>query len=230
MSSEPTFASWDACLPHTARWLSNSDIGQRKVVPGGTRLYQQSDMHRDFYLIRSGFVQTAMNHENGRRLLLEVMGPGSMFGEGAAFEQTPRFVDAWTVTACELSMYEPAEVTKSQDAVELLEDLIKLMAAKQRILALKLLQFSNDEPELRLRHLIARVVAVQARSKNTSNTQVSQIWISQEKLGEMCGMSRVSAARSLRRMAKAGLVVTHPKYVEVLDVDGLLNNQSHHLY
>lgn len=217
-----TFASWDACVPYTGVWLADATIGQPRQVISGARIYGQNDLHRSFYLIRSGFVQTSMTHENGRSLMLELMGPGSMFGEGAAFDGAPRFVDASAVTDCELTAYAASDIRAAgAKTVELLESLIKIMGAKQRILATKLLQFSSDDPEARLRNLLARLVAVQRRAAPSGGSRVNQIWISQEQLGAMCGMSRISAARALRRLAEAGLISTHPKYVEVIDAEGL---------
>ena len=221
-SSPSTFASWDACVPHSSVWLAETSIGRPRQVTAGTLIYAQGTPHAPFYLIRSGFVQTAMTHESGRRLTLELMGPGSMFGEGAAFDGSPRFVDARAATDCALTAYLPADVLAAgAPSLPLLESLIKIMGAKQRILAAKLLQFSGDDPEVRLRHLLARLVSVQRRADPSGGARVNQVWISQEQLGEMCGMSRVSAARALRRLSRLGLLGTHPRYVEVLDADGL---------
>lgn len=217
-----TFASWDACIPYTGAWLAETALGQPRQVAAGARIYGQNDAHRSFYLIRSGYVQTSMTHDSGRRLMLELMGPGSMFGEGAAFDGAPRFVDAWAVTDCALTAYVPAEILAlGPQALDLLESLIKIMGAKQRILATKLLQFSGDDPEARLRHLLTRLVSVQRRAAPAGGPRVQQIWFSQEQLAEMCGMSRISAARALRRLAEAGLIRTHPKFVEVVDAEGL---------
>ena len=212
------FASWDACVAHSGIWLANSSIGRRRRIAAGVLIYAQGSRHPFFYLIRQGFVQTAMTHETGRRLALELMGPGSIFGEGAAFDGSERFVDAWATTDCELTVYAPDDIRNAGTSGALLfESLIKIMGAKQRILAAKLLQFSNEDPQARMRALLARLVSVQRRSDPSGGARINQIWISQEQLGEMCGMSRVSAARALRRLADGGLVSTHPKYVEVLD-------------
>jgi CRP-like cAMP-binding protein len=119
-------------------------------------------------------------------------------------------------------MYTAADVLNSgPDAPRLLQSVVCIMAAKQRVLASKLLQFSSEAPESRLRRLLARLVAVQQRAEPVDPMQTRQIWITQERLGQMCGMSRISAARSLQRLAAAGLIRTHARYVEVLDVEQL---------
>ena len=150
------FPSWDACIPHTDIWLQAGGIGRVRRCKRGEVLYSQHQPHRYFYLLRSGFVRADMGRENGRRLTLEVMGPGSLFGEGAAFDGGLRYVDAWCVTDVVLSIYEPAEVSRAPQGIALFESLVKIMSAKQRVLAAKLLHFAESNPELRLRQLLAR--------------------------------------------------------------------------
>ena len=221
-SRTPIYASWDACVPHTEPWLGSASIGVVSKIAAGTVLYSQGEMHDKFYLIRQGFVQAAMVHANGRRLMLELMGPGTMFGEGAAFEGSPRFVEARAVTDSELSAYTPSDVLAAgSEAVRLLQSIVRIMGTKQRILANKLLQFSSEDPESRLRDLLSRILAVQRRAPAADGVRPNQVWISQERLGEMCGMSRISAARALRRLSDAGIIRTHAKFVEVIDPEAL---------
>jgi CRP-like cAMP-binding protein len=100
-------------------------------------------------------------------------------------------------------------------------DIVKVMASKQRTLAGKLLAFNNEDPESRLRRLLGTLVTVQRRTGGSDEARAQQIWLSQESLAEMCGMSRISAARALRRLANLGLVRTHARFVEVVDPAGL---------
>jgi CRP/FNR family cyclic AMP-dependent transcriptional regulator len=163
-----------------------------------------------------------MLHSNGRRLLLELMGPGTMFGEGAAFDGQPRYVDAQAMTDARLSVYAAADIVAAgARAPALLQDIVRIMASKQRVLAGKLLAFNSEDPQGRLRHLLGKLVAVQTRASPHDRQRAAQIWLSQESLAEMCGMSRISAARALRSLAELGLVRTHPRYVQVLDPGGL---------
>lgn len=215
-------ASWDACLAHTRPWLEDSSLGQLREVSAGTVLYTQGAPHKFFYLIREGFVQSSMLHGSGRRLLLELMGPGTLFGEGSAFDGQPRYVEMQAVTDSMLSAYTPADILAAGARTpELMADVVKVMASKQRTLAGKLLAFNNEDPESRLRRLLGTLVTVQRRTGGSDEARAQQVWLSQESLAEMCGMSRISAARALRRLANLGLVRTHARFVEVVDPAGL---------
>ncbi|MEY3273368.1 MAG: hypothetical protein RLZZ341_2269 [Pseudomonadota bacterium] len=65
------------------------------------------------------------------------------------------------------------------------------------------------------------LVTVQRRAGGSDEARARQVWLSQESLAEMCGMSRISAARTLRRPAHLGWVRTHARFVEVVDLAGL---------
>jgi broad specificity phosphatase PhoE len=65
------------------------------------------------------------------------------------------------------------------------------------------------------------LVTVQRRAGGSDEARARQVWLSQESLAEMCGMSRISAARALRRLAQLGWVRTHARFVEVVDLAGL---------
>jgi CRP-like cAMP-binding protein len=211
------FPSWDACIPHTDIWIQAGGIGRVRRCKRGEVLYSQHQPHRYFYLLRSGFVRADMGRENGRRLTLEVMGPGSLFGEGAAFDGGLRYVDAWCVTDVVLSIYEPAEVSRAPEGIALFESLVKIMSAKQRVLAAKLLHFAESNPELRLRQLLARIVAVQQRIHSDPRGNPLDVPYTQDQLADMCGLSRISVTRALKRLGAEGIAVTHLKHVEVLD-------------
>jgi CRP/FNR family cyclic AMP-dependent transcriptional regulator len=211
------YASWDACVPHTDLWLAMPELGHLRHHSQGTTLYRQQESHKYFHLIRSGFVQADMVHSDGRKLTLELMGPGTLFGEGAAFENNLRYINAKCVTEVSLSSYLPEEVTSSPNAVALLTSLVKIMSGKQRVLAAKLLQFTSDDPESRVRQLLARLAAVQRRATQQLLSDVATVHFSQEQIGEMCGLSRVSVSRALKRLADEGVVVTHVKQIEIVD-------------
>jgi CRP-like cAMP-binding protein len=91
------------------------------------------------------------------------------------------------------------------------------MSAKQRVLAAKLLHFAESNPELRLRQLLARIVAVQQRIHSDPRCNPLDVPYTQDQLADMCGLSRISVTRALKKLGAEGIVVTHVKHVEVLD-------------
>lgn len=215
------YASWDACVPHTQVWLDRPELGRIRNHPRGTTLYRQREQHGYFHLIRNGYIQADMVHPDGRTLTLELMGPRALFGEGAAFDNGQRYVNVRCVTDVTVSSYLPEEVLSSAASLELLTSLIRVMSGKQRILAAKLLQFSSDDPERRVRQLLARLVSVQQRASSFAPVRSIVVHFSQEQIGEMCGLSRVSVSRALRRLAREGVVATHVRQVEIFNVGAL---------
>jgi len=79
-SRASAYASWDAARAITAPWLTNTHIGTIQRLAPGEILYAQGEHHDCFYLVRSGFIHTTVLRSSGSYLLLEIFGPGAIFG------------------------------------------------------------------------------------------------------------------------------------------------------
>ncbi|WP_439588266.1 Crp/Fnr family transcriptional regulator [Hydrogenophaga sp.] len=215
-----TYASWEVSQAHARLWMAQTDIGTRVVLRQGKTIYEELIAHRYFYLIRSGYVQVTISRPNGSALLLEIYGPGTIFGEGSAFEGTPRPVTTTTVTDCALERYDPGELGEAFSRnPELPMSLIRLMSAKQRILASKVAGLSSSTPELRLCDLLLRVGHAEHLQRLQAPTL--QVHLTHEQLASMSGLARVTVTRTLAKLSKHGLIRTQPACVEVLNPDQL---------
>lgn len=87
MSSDPDFL---------ALFRNETSIVQLK--PGET-LFAEGDPATCMYVIRAGTVRIARD-----RTLLEEIGPGSIIGEMALIEQTPRSATVTAITDCEIAV------------------------------------------------------------------------------------------------------------------------------
>lgn len=84
------YATWDACLTLAQPWLDAVHFGQVIRVDAGEFLFHEGEIHGYFYLLRSGLVSSKVLRRSGSEILLEVFGPGAIFGEGPAF---PKYHD-----------------------------------------------------------------------------------------------------------------------------------------
>jgi CRP/FNR family cyclic AMP-dependent transcriptional regulator len=209
------FASWEASRLHSQHWQSRADLGERVAILAGRVIFSEQAKHRYFYLIRSGYVQVTISRSSGNPLLLEIYGPGTIFGEGAAFEGAPRVVTTRTVSDCALTRYDPEAMKMAfvQD-IELALSLVRLMSAKQRSLASKVASLSSSAPEARLCDLMLRVGHAEARQR--TDGQHLQVHLTHEQLASMSGLSRVTVTRTLSRLSQLGLVETLPGIITLL--------------
>ncbi len=106
--------------------------GDRIKVGAGETLFAEGDTSRAMYLIKEGRISIS-RRENGRTLLLDVLGPGVFFGEMALITDRPRTADARAVTDSRL-----IEITREEfDRVmstrpEVLLYLLQLMVHRLR--------------------------------------------------------------------------------------------------
>ncbi|HVZ42635.1 MAG TPA: Crp/Fnr family transcriptional regulator [Ramlibacter sp.] len=214
------YASWEISQRHSQPWLERADLAQRLVLGPGSLVFEEQTVHPFFYLIRSGYVQATMSRASGNPLLLEIFGPGTLFGEGAAFEGRPRFVTCRTITDCALDRFDPADMERefARDP-RLPVSLIRIMSAKQRVLASKVAGLSSTTPEVRLSDLLLRV----ARAEQSQRERLSplSVHLTHEQIGAMTGLARVTVTRTLASLAREDLVRTVPGRVDILRAEAL---------
>lgn len=211
------YASWEAARNISAPWIANTHIGTVKRLVPGQVLYAQGDNHDCFYLVRSGCIHTTVLRSNGDCLLLEIYGPGAIFGEASAFISRPRYVTAIAMEETTVTCYRAEEIQQllTQNP-ELVITLLQLLGFKHRLLIDKLASFTSESPEARLTDLLGSMVLSQRYQPTL------QLRLTHAQIAAMTGMGRVTVTRTLKTLAAKGWVVTRSKGVEITDPDALL--------
>jgi CRP-like cAMP-binding protein len=216
-SQSSAYASWDAARAISAPWLTNTHIGTTQRLAPDEILYAQGDHHDCFYLVRSGFIHTTVLRSSGSYLLLEVFGPGAIFGEASAFIDGPRYVTATAVTETVVTRYRASEIQQLlAQNTELVVTLLQLLGIKHRILIDKLTSFASTSPEARLIELFGRAALGQR------HPPFSQLRLTHVQIAAMTGLSRVTVTRTLKTLAARGWVTTRSKGVEIIDPDAFI--------
>lgn len=215
--TQSAYAAWDAAMALTEPWLRSADIGTVMRLAPKEVLYTQGDQHDCFYLVRSGFIHTTVTRADGSALLLEIFGPGALFGEASAFIDKPRYVTAVAVTPVVVSRYRASEMLQVvSQRPDLLLSLLRLLGIKHRLLIDKLARFTSAGPEDRVLDLLCRV-AMAARYHPTPQPRLTH-----EQIASMTALSRVTVTRALKALAERGLVATRSKGVEIKDPESLI--------
>lgn len=178
----------------------------------GAIIQQQGDEGDGFWLIRSGTVTLCRFTPDGNVTVFGVLGPNDLFGELAYFAGISRQVDALaegdaTLVRIGAPLIERLLASEPEFAHWLLKSLSnQLRVALDRI---------EEGRQLSAEQRMVRMLAEMARRDGKT------LGVSQQALGELIGVSRVTAGHILRRLEAGGLITLDYRRITVPDPDRL---------
>jgi CRP-like cAMP-binding protein len=205
-------------LRHVARQDLEQLISyaQPKALAARARLFAAGDAGSAMYVLLSGWMKLSREGPAGRDVVLEVAGPGTMFGELAVVSNLPRATDATALTAVQLLAIDGrallAALRQNPDAsLELLrvlgERLTRTTSQMEDTLFLP--------AEARLARALMRLAGLDP-SPQATDLRID-LGLSQRELGELTGLSRESINKQLSLWRDAGLVALDGRSVTLLD-------------
>lgn len=183
---------------------------QIQVSPGQV-LFEQGDDGDALYAIVTGALEFSVLSEDGRKLSLDVMRSGALFGEIALFDPGVRTA---TVTALEpsvLARVRNLDVLKGvRDTPELAVDLIRLAGQRMRWMNMQLSEQVFLPVPTRLARKILHLTSVMAAGDGV-------LHLSQAELAEFVGATREAVSKTLSGWRKAGVIEASRGGLRVLD-------------
>ncbi len=176
---------------------------------GGTRVYERDQLPDRVHILRSGAVELAREF-GGRRVVVQLLRPGAVFGDIPLFLRTG----------------EPTEARAVEDSLVLGIDSLKLFA------------LLGERPKLARRWLVSVAGRMSEMQDRVSDLLVGNLdrqvasWllreagregvsVSQQTLAHLLGARRTSVNQSLRRLEAKKLIETGYRRVSVIDDAGL---------
>lgn len=179
--------------------------------------YEQSD---SIYLVKQGRVKLTRTSAEGREVILDILGPGEIFGELAIAGEGLRTHSAIAVDDSLVCI-----ITR-QDFEQLLKD-----HPEMALRVLKLVGLRRRELEMRLEDLIFQSLANrlvltllwQARRHGIREEDGSiRLPLTQKDLAHLIGASREAVAEQLAEFKHSGLLRTSYRTVQLMDPKGLM--------
>ena len=169
-------------------------------LDSGDVLFEQGDEAEALYAVLDGSLEVSVLSQDGRKLALNVMRAGSVFGEIALFDPGQRTA---TVTAQEASHIRRVRYTDMVDEVrrepDLAIDLIRLAGQRMRWMDQQL----NEQVFLPMPTRLARKILYLTASQTVSPAKLS---LSQSELAEFVGATREAVSKTLSGWKKQGVV------------------------
>jgi CRP/FNR family transcriptional regulator, cyclic AMP receptor protein len=183
----------------------------------GATISSKGDPGTSLYAVISGTVKISVSSPDGRNAILNLIGPGEIFGEVAVLDGKARTADMTANSNCEIFVIDRREFlpfVRSQPALAM--KFIELLCAR--------LRWTSDQVEqVILQDLPGRLASAllglteRRKLDPTSRT----IAITQQEISEMVGMTRESINKQLRAWAARGWVRLEHGAIVVLEADSL---------
>ena len=186
--------------------------------PKGTLILSQGDQGDTLFLIRSGQVKVSVVAEDGREVILSVLGPGSFFGELALLDDEPRSAH---VTAMEetvlLQLHRDDFRNRLKFAPDLPISLLRELSQRLRraddtIASLMLLDVNG-----RVANLLLELAREEGGETGTRITRR----LTHASLGQMVGASRETVSRTMRNLVLRGVISVTRRETVLLDPPAL---------
>jgi CRP/FNR family cyclic AMP-dependent transcriptional regulator len=187
-------------------------------VADGAHLCRKGDPARELYLVVAGVLRVGATSQDGKDLVLNIVGAGELIGEVALFDEGVRSADVVALTDVALL---------SIDRRDLETFLIECPDCALRMigeLAKRFRRLSALVESIRLTNLSGRLAQILLRMAGPADATAlpAVVAVSQTRLAAMCLASREEVNRQLRTWARAGVVRSARGAVTILDRAALL--------
>ncbi len=192
-----------------------ADQASEIVLRPGEILFEQGDEGDALYAILSGSLEFSILSVSGRKLSLDMMGPGAVFGEIALFDPGCRTATVIALRESRLLRVRNSDVLQRvQSQPEMANDLIRLAGKRMRWMGSQ----TNEQVFLPMPTRLARKLLYLA---NASGQNPESLSLSQAELAEHVGATREAVSKTLSSWKKAGVIEATRKGLTIIDVSGL---------
>jgi CRP-like cAMP-binding protein len=212
------FAAWLACcLGRGDRApISKEDIAHlvaevdEKRHAGGTFVFREGAQAAQVHIVRKGSVELS-REIGGRRVILQLLQPGDVFGDVPLLLDQPEPFDARAVVDSSLL---------SMDAATL----FRLLSTRPGLMRRWMVSLAGRMSGLQQRLIDVLAGGLEAQLASVLLRQADdhgQVAMSQTQLARLLGVQRTSVQRVLKNLEDAGLVEVGYRRIELVDRGGL---------
>jgi len=200
--------------------LSEADIAalarltSRRTCPKDTVVFFENEEGDSFFCIVAGRIKVTILGDDGREVILSVLGRGDFFGEMALLDNEPRSATAIAVEDTELlSLHR-------NDFQSVLSDNRSIMSALIKILTARLRRANHQISTLALLDVygrVARVIVDTARDegKRLKDGRIAFRRATHQEIANRIGTTRETVTRMLKDLERQGLIHIDGKEVVV---------------
>lgn len=182
----------------------------------GAYLFHCEDISDTVYLIKEGAVKLVQYTEEGKEIILDVVGRGEVLGETALFNKQKNLCDAVALeklSVCSFSLEQFEELIKERPNLSL--GIISRLGEKLYSTMQQLGDAANHSAESKLLALFFRLA--KEYGEETTIGQLIKLNIPQEDIANMIGTSRVTVSRLINQFIDRDFLSREGKYYLIKD-------------
>jgi len=187
-------------------------VASEKSYPKNAVVLTEGEMGDSLYMIQSGKVKVFIGDEDGREIILKIMGPGSFFGEMSMIDKQPRSASVTTL--------EPSTVQVLTHAMfeKCVEQAPRIGTVVMQILAHRVREADRKIGTLALMDVYGRVAStlLELAVMQDGKLMVSER-LSQQDLANMVGASREMVNRILKDLSDRGFISIESKAITIIN-------------
>ena len=183
-------------------------------------VFTEGDPARWFYLVKAGHVKILRQAKAGKDVVLELLGPGEVFGGVAVIEKRPYPASAQATDATTVVKI-PAEpmIALADRYPAFIKEMALMIGRRLRAAHDSVKSLAVDPVEARLATALLRLAEREGTRSKAGVTL--PFHLTRQSLADMSGTTVESAIRVVRRWQKAGLLVDEGERLVIADPAGL---------
>lgn len=195
---------------------SFADLARERSYPKGSVIVFEDDPGDALYLVAAGQVKVVLIAEDGREVILSVLGEGSFFGEMAVIDEEPRSAHVIAMEDSNLLVIRREDFharlrQMPEVAISLLREISRrLRRADEKIGSLVLLDVNG-----RVAHLLLRMADEERSDRITRK-------LTHHTIAQMIGSSRETVSRTMRNLVERSVIHVTRKDITLKDRHALM--------
>jgi CRP/FNR family transcriptional regulator, cyclic AMP receptor protein len=187
-------------------------VSSEKTYPKNAVVLTEGEMGDSLYMIQSGKVKVFIGDEDGREIILKILGPGDFFGEMSMIDKQPRSASVTTIEASTFLVLSHAAFERCVEQAPRIANMV------MRVLAQRVREADRKIGTLALMDVYGRVASTLLELSVYSNGKLMVAEkLSQQDLANMVGASREMVNRILKDLSDRGFISIESKSITIIN-------------
>jgi len=187
-------------------------LAAEKHYPKNAVVLTEGEMGDSLYMIQSGKVKVFIGDQDGREMILKILGPGDFFGEMSMIDKQPRSASVTTIESSVFLVLSHAAFEKCVEKIPRIANMV------MRVLATRVREADRKIGTLAMMDVYGRVASTLLElAVNDNGKMVVSEKLSQQDLANMVGASREMVNRILKDLAERGFISVESKSITIIN-------------